>query len=860
MKWVLSIILFECALISAIFSYPVYAETKASESLPITENESLQLDSHADFSDALSHDQAFYYLIDEHTRSLPLTDHLSYFFDKTHQWTIQDVCCPPLSDQFRPLEQHIANLGFSDGTFWFKLNLRYQPRTVYVLKEWFLEIAYPLLDEVVLYFPVADGDYIVKKSGRQMWKSPADIHYKNPIFRLYTRPFQDYEIIIKIRSSSTIQLPLTLWSPGSFAHNVGRENFIWGLFFGTMLVMAMYNAFIFTVVRDRSYLYYVFYIICFLCLLSSFNVNGFVQMPVSFTWWGHGSIPFFISFAGFWMTHFSKHFLRTKEFSPFRGNFLNCVIIGNAIIAVLSFIIPYYISVKLAAFYILINAIVLLFSAIICYANNGEQAKYYLIAWVALLTGIIMYCLKTFGILPTNFITVYGLPIGANLEVILLSFGLADRINTERREKIVAQKESLKAKSLSLVSQEKINIELKKAGMVKSTIISNISNEVRTPLHAMMGMVNLMKKTDLSKAQKRFVIEIKRAGEGLLQITNDLVDYARLETHRLSLSMTVFDLKKCINESCELFQPVARKKKIKLEGMIDNRLPQAVLGDISRIRQVLSNLLENAFKYTEKGEIIVQAQNWDEQMNIAHALNLRPTEANECMVYFSVKDTGIGIDSETQAELFNLLSKKGTEQTDNHAGFGLGLSICKRLIQLMKGEIWVKSVMDKGSAFHFVVALKIADPKQLEKKKSARQKKQLINRQSLPSLNILLAEDNPHNQLVIKMMFEDTPFSLDIVENGKQAILKYTSHSYDLILMDILMPMMNGIEAIEHIRKLEKEKQLPEIPILVITADGRPTTRVSCKEAGCSDFMNKPIMDQNLLFERIVSLCKKADT
>jgi len=865
MQWFLSIAILWTALINIINVYPIGAETIQSEGLSISESENLstaesksfQLDEQADFSEDLSKDKPFYFLVDEHTRSIPLTDHLSYFFDKTHQWTIQDICCPPLSDQFRNLKQGIPNMGFSDGTFWFKINLRYQPRTVYVLREWFLEIGYPLLDEVVLYFPVGDGDYIVKKAGRQMWKSPADIHYKHPIFRLYTRPFQDYEIFIKIRSTSTIQVPLHLWAPGTFAYNVGRENFIWGLFFGTMIVMALYNAFIYTVVRDKSYLYYTCYIACFLCLLSSFNVNGFIQLPISFTWWGHGSIPFFICFAGFWMTRFSKHFLRTKDFSPFRGKFLDSVIIGNAIIAMLSFFIPYYISVKLASFYILINAIILLCSAIICYSNNGEQAKYYLIAWIALLTGIIMYCLKTFGIFPTTFITEYGLPIGATLEVILLSFGLADRINTERREKIVAQKEALKAKSLSLVSQEKINLELKKAGLVKSNIISNISNEVRTPLHAMIGMVNLLERTNLSKAQKRFVAETKNAGEGLLQITNDLFDYARLENHRLQLSKTVFDLRKSIHEICELFQAVSQKKQIQLECMIDNRLPQVVSGDLIRIRQVLTNLLENAFKYTEKGEIIVQVQNWDDQLNAAHNLNVRPTEINECMVYFTVKDTGIGINPGTQEELFNLFTKKDTEQMSNKTGFGLGLSICKRLVQLMKGAIWVKSVPEKGSAFHFVIALTISDHKELAKKQPTKQTKKLINTHALPNLHILLAEDNPHNQLVIKMMFEDTPFTLDVVENGKQALLKFSSESYDLIIMDVLMPMMNGIEAIEKIRALEKQKQLPEIPILVITADGRPNTRISCKNAGCSDFMSKPIMDQNILFERIVSLCKK---
>ncbi|KPA10201.1 sensor histidine kinase [Candidatus Magnetomorum sp. HK-1] len=857
MQFYFSFILLWGVLLSAIFPLAINAEPLLSIDNANKQNSSYQLDEDADFSDVLSQEQAHYFLIDEHTRKLPLTDHLSYFIDKKHQWSIHDVCCPPVSMQFKPLKQHIANLGFSDGTYWFKFRLRYQPRTVFVLKEFFLEIGYPLLDEVILYFPVQDGDYIVKKSGRNMWKSPSDIHYKHPIFRLYTRPFQDYEIIVKIRSSSTIQVPLTLWSPGAFSHNVGRENFIWGVFFGILIVMALYNAFIYLVVKDRSYLYYVCYIICFLCLLLSFNVSGFFQLPVSFTWWGHGSIPFFICFAGFWMTRFSKHFLRTKVFSPFRGKLLDFIIAGNAIIALASFVIPYYISVKLAAFYILINAIVLLFSGIVCYLNNGEQAKYYLIAWVALLTGIIMYCLKTFGILPTNNITNYGLPIGANLEVILLSFGLADRINTERREKIVAQKEALKAKSLSLVSQEKINVELQKAGTVKSNIISNISNEVRTPLHAMMGMVNLIKKTNLTKSQKRFIMEIKKAGEGLFQITNDLVDYARLESHRLKLSMTVFDLKKCINTSCDLFQAVARKKQIKLECMISNNLPFAVTGDQSRIRQVISNLLENAFKYTEKGEVVLQVQTWDDQMNSAHELNLKPTEPGECLIYFSVKDTGIGIESETQAELFNLFTKKDTENIGNQAGFGLGLSICKRLVQLMKGTIWVKSVPGKGSAFHFVIALKQSDPKLLEKKKVIKKSKGSLNKESLPALKILLAEDNPHNQLVIKMMFEDSPFTLDIVENGKQAVLKNSAKEYDLIIMDILMPMMNGIEAIEQIRSLEKQKKKPQLPILVITADGRPQTQKACKKAGCSAFMNKPIMDQDKLFEQIISLHKQ---
>jgi signal transduction histidine kinase/CheY-like chemotaxis protein len=836
MQWIISLII-ACA---------VY--------IPIDANSTgtLQIETKAEFEKISSNPHV--YFINEHTCHLKITDHLYYLQDKSHQLGINDVLLPPISEKFQPLNQHIANLGFSNDSFWFRFRLRYQPRTVFVLKEWYLEIGYSLLDEVVFYYPVGNNEYIEKKTGRKMWKSPADVHYKHPVFRLYTKPFQDYEMFIKIRSSSTIQAPLRIWSPGTFSHNVARENFFWGIFFGIMFVMAVYNSFIYIVVKDQSYLYYVCYILSFICLLSSFKVNGFLQMPDSFTWWGHGSIPFFIAFAGFWMTRFSKHFLKTDEYSPFRGFVLDCVMIGNLTIALLSFVIAYSFAVKLAAFYILINAVVLFMSAIICYTNNGEQARYYLIAWAALLIGIILYCLKTFAILPNNFITTYSLPLGATLEVILLSFGLAHRINTDRREKIVAQKEALKAKSLSLVAQEKTNQELKKSGLVKSNIISNISNEVRMPLHAMIGMANLLKKTDLSNAQKRFVRELIIAGEGLFQVTNDLVDYARLETHRLKLQRTVFELKKCIHETCDLFKSVAKKKGIGLEIMLDNRLPEVVSGDLSRIRQILSNLLENAFKYTEKGEVIVEVHNWDEQMNAAHSFNLSPETPLDCLVYFSVKDTGIGIDDKTQDELFNLFAKNDIEKIGKQTGFGLGLSICKRLIHLMKGNIWVKSQQGTGSAFHFVLSLKRADASQLEKNKK---KKKSTRAKALPSLKILLAEDNPHNQLVIKMMFENTPFALDIVENGKQAVNKYAEKKYDLVIMDILMPFMNGIEAITQIRAVEKQKNLPQKPILVVTADARPTTLKACKKAGCSDFINKPILNQEGFFERIINLHNK---
>jgi len=837
MKWITISVIF----LINIFFLPINANTTGT----------VQLETNVEFENTIFNPHV--YLINEHTNQLLISEHLSYLKDKSHQLRINDVCKPPISENFLPLNQHIANLGFSNDTFWFKFRLRYQPINVFVLKEWYLEIGYPLLDEVILYYPVGDKDYIVKQTGRKKWKSKPDVHYIHPIFRLYTKPFQDYEIFIKIRSSSTIQAPIQLWSPGTFSQNVARENFLWGIFLGIMFVMAIYNAFIYMVVKDHSYLYYVLYILSFLCLLSSFKVNGFLQMPESFTWWGHGSIPFFICFAGFWMTRFSKHYLKTDDYSPFRGFVLDCVMIGHLLIAFFSLIISYSFAVKLAAFYILINALVLLMSAIICYTNNGEQARYYLIAWAALLSGIILYSLKTFAILPSNFITTYSLPVGATLEVILLSIGLAHQINTDRREKIIAQKEALKAKSLSLVAQEKTNQELKKAGIIKSNIISNISNEVRTPLHAMMGMANLLKKTDLSKDQKRFVHELIRAGEGLFQVTNDLGDYARLESHRLKLNNTVFELNKCINEICDLFESVAKKKDIRLERMLDNRLPEVVSGDIYRIRQILSNLLENAFKYTEQGEVILEVHNWSEQMNTSHSLNLRPLTTDDCLVYFSVKDTGIGIDKETQEELFNLFTKKGTERIGNQTGFGLGLSICQRLIQLMNGAIWVKSQQDKGSAFHFVISLKRAGADQLAKNRKKKNKKSILAT-SLPSLKILLAEDNPHNQLVIKMMFENSPFSLDIVENGKQAVLNYSQHSYDLVIMDILMPLMNGIEAITQIRAMEKQNNADQTPILVVTADARPTTYKACKNAGCSDFMNKPIMDQEQFFARILNI------
>ena len=412
------------------------------------------------------------------------------------------------------------------------------------------------------------------------------------------------------------------------------------------------------------------------------------------------------------------------------------------------------------------------------------------------------------------------------------------RLNQEREKEYARKLESEIAKQTAELREA--NARLEEISRLKSDFLANMSHELRTPMNAIIGFSELLAETALAEEQRDYAKTISKSATSLLTLINDILDLAKIEAGKLELERLPFDLVEVLDNVVAMFTIPAKEKGVVVSCTIDSRIPKRIMGDGNRLRQVLVNLAGNAMKFTEKGTVDVR-------------VSYECEAAGRIVGRFSVHDSGIGIPADRVEAIFEKFTQADGSTTRKYGGTGLGLAICLQLVELMGGHLAVESELGKGSTFYFEIPLEEAPAEII----SLQEHKEACREKAAAGGRILLVEDNAVNQRLASILITREGYEVDVASDGAEALEHLQHQAFDLVLMDVQMPNMDGMAATRRIRKIEADPALRQnyvglralkqpLAIIGLTAHARQEDERACYEAGMNGFLTKPIVKAKL--------------
>lgn len=710
---------------------------------------------------------------------------------------------------FHPLPEKRIAFGYKDTPCWFHFRLANSSTEAMDLV---IAINFAMLDHASLYIPGIKGTQVLVSGDTEPFNERS-LRIRLPVYPVTLPAQSTQDFYLRVQTTSSFSLPITISGRDAFSEEHINNEWWLGIFYGIGIGLVLYHLFLWIVVREKTYAFYVIH-------LSSTLLFYAALQGIAYRWWPdwadwNNRAPYVFAYISMISgTLFTREFLMTQEWPRTDRLFLGFSFL-ILFAAIGQFVLPPRIINTFLGAFALINLALLMTTGILRWRAGQEEARIFVIAWGLFLLALLMVALNTYGLFPILIISLFGMQLGQIAQQILLSMALANRINKLKKEKIQREQESLLAQA---------------ENQAKSEFLATMSHEIRTPMNAVIGISHLLRDTKLDNNQRNYVELLQSAGQSLLLLINDVLDYSKINAGKLQLEHTVFNLHDLFNECTGIFSLDAQRKSLSLTFEPAPDMPTWVQGDPVRLRQVLVNLLSNAIKFTPAGHIDLRA-----------GLLPSPVAGRYCLSV-QVEDSGIGLTRTETENLFQRFRQAEITTARNYGGSGLGLAISKQIVELMQGQIGVNSTPDNGSVFWFTVLLEPGSAP------AALPDQPAHNTISHHELNVLIVEDNAVNRLVITGLLRKLGISSLVAHDGAEALAILQDHpEVELVLMDCEMPVMDGFEATRKIRIRERDQYLAHLPIIALTAHALPEHRQKCIDCGMDDYLTKPISIEALV-------------
>jgi signal transduction histidine kinase/class 3 adenylate cyclase/predicted Ser/Thr protein kinase len=794
----------------------------------------------------------------------PLGLELEYLEDTEGKWSLSDVL--QRSDRFRPTRQRIPNFGLTRSVYWIRLQLSNQTREA---SRWLLEMDWVIIDLVDLFIPTSEGYKRLQSGNRRPFNVRPTDHAK-PTFPLLLRPGESQTYYMRLESGDTILVPLSLWRETAFQDNHAKEQLLLGFYYGAFIILILTNLIGYISMRDRSYLYFVLSLACILMYQLVFTGFAHQYLWPGSSWWADRALHLSGSVAGILAAKFTSSYLELRRQLPRMDRVVHAMMAVFAVMSVLSLTIDTVLFNQLVTVFAILLPVLLVAAVLMTLREGYRPAKFALLAFAPIVVGGVIYALKGIGIVPHNLFTSYTFQIGMIVGLMLFSAGLADRINTMRREKDEAQAEALRLQQQAAenleqeVARKTVDLQKKTRELsdaydrlaeydrLKSRFFANVSHELRTPLTLILTPLERM----IGAGTPAALADRLRSMEGnalrLLRLVNQLLDFSRLESGGMTVSFERYDLRSLVGPVVEAFTPFARSKGLKLELRGPETLPHVYV-DPTKLDKVLCNLLSNACKFTDPEGVIV--------VRLAAA---------DSAVTVSVKDNGIGIAEQDQKRVFERFGQVDVSAARRYEGTGIGLALSKELTEIMGGRLELESEPGVGSTFRVILPLGTDHIPGRSLIREAPEAGEALPRRAGRAAAALAAEtgrreegdsgdgdrgqpddrplvvvveDNADMRDLVAEICEDD-FRVLTAGDGQRGLELIRAECPALVISDVMMP---GFDGNELLRRLRDDPQTAAVPVILLTAKAGPEMRLEGLESGADDYLTKPFESRELL-------------